>query len=126
MKEEAVRILEEACSATVCAGMCALEILWIKLGGEELYTRYPLSRIAEEVGFTVHEAYGIMDGWDEVAWGRKGGIFGWDYEGIRTLADMSPFDEWNFAVGSQQHDEYCAGRALGTQLALERREKGLL
>ncbi len=61
MKEEPVALLYEAVAAVPGPG-CALQRLRAHTGS----TAGPLSGVAMEQGFSLHEAHGIMDGWDDV------------------------------------------------------------
>lgn len=107
MKEEAVKQLESA--VKLCSGGCALERVdsLLSHGGG-------LVAVASHIGFTVHEARGIMDGWD-VQKGNTKGVFSWDYEGYRR----GVVDEKKFMKDSPEWLEYTSGRELGQRLAKE-------
>ena len=90
MRPEARQLLTEAVRS--CDMGCALARL-------ERHTRSPndsLSVTAMMHGFTLYEAYGIMDGWD-------------------TTEGFAPCFDWKKKPGDS---EYAEGFALGRELAL--------
>ncbi len=102
MKPEALDKLEKACERYVgCASAgCALDRL--DKANPDLVTGElcpSLSRIAQAAGFTVAEAYGIMDGWDAFTSGF--GIF---------KEHLDPND-------AEQQKQYAQGKVVGYGLA---------
>lgn len=110
MNEESVKKLRDAVLAPCDSPhRCALERLSVTLSSETVRSS-SLSQVAKSVGFSLHEAYGIMDGWDD----RAGHIpaFGYDYAGH----DEHELSAATYEQDSQEWQQYAAGRRLGAQL----------
>lgn len=94
------------------------------------WTRFhDLKLAAEHVGFTEQEAEGIMDGWDStkefmvlseeeranMKW--PSGIYRRKYVGFEGGYSQNTKDLGMWKPGDKQHEDYVAGRALGSELA---------
>ncbi len=90
MRPELAKLLEESCSNQDSPHLCALARLVTEhpeFTGGDAYAS--LSTAGQNAGFTQAEAYGIMDGWDNVTYHDAPPIF---LQWIKTVEGKAEYD----------------------------------
>lgn len=119
MNEQAKEDLRTAvtCGPSEC---CALARLAVMRGSPN-----NLTEVAQEVGFTQSEAFGIMDGWDAATRGNESYIGLYSCDAAQKYAEHASSDHTSKLLGKVVWEvcgryvnaaEYTAGRQLGKEM----------